>query len=180
MGEIGLMFNAMDDETYDIIQRHIPDFGVLSDEVKQEISSFTWLWSSFEGKHCGTIAAERNLSNFASRDLVSNMIATEHVVGAWDHFKDRYLTGADAQNRLDHLMGNIPNRGQTIRQAISTGLGDNANDSEKSIALVLIVYRFRNNLFHGQKGRNGFVDQLGNFQHANTLLRLWIEVPPTQ
>ena len=171
------MFNAMDDETYNTIQQHIPNFEELPDEEKQEISSFTWLWSSFEGKHCDTNAAEQNLTTFAERNVVSDNMTVELAICAWNYFKDRYLTGGDTRNHLDHLMGNIPNRGRSIRQAITAGLDDGATTNEKSVALVLIIYRLRNNLFHGTKGQYGFVDQFKNFQHANALLRSWIEIP---
>ena len=171
------MFNAMDDETYNTIRQHIPNFEKLPDEEKQEISSFTWLWSTFEGKHCDTNATQQNLTAFAERNVVSDNMTAEHAICAWNYFKDRYLPSDAEQNYLDHLMGNIPNRGRRIRSAITAGLDNDATTNEKCIALVLIIYRMRNNLFHGTKGQYGFVDQFENFKHANELLRSWIEIP---
>lgn len=168
MGEAGLMFNAMDDETYNTIRQHIPNFEGLQDEEKQEISSFTWLWSTFEGKHCRTNASPDKLSRFAE----SHPIKCPDVDQAWGYFHERYLTDIDAAVRFAHLMGN---RNGAIRTGISEGLIDTASEEDKLNALLLIVYRLRNNLFHGVKGQYGFADQLENFQHANKLLRVWIK-----
>ena len=162
MGESGLMFSALDEETYNTIRQHIPDFEGLPDEEKQEISSFTWLWSTFEGKHCRTNANPDKLNRFAE----SHPINCADVDQAWDYFHERYLTGEDAVDRFDHLMGN---RNGAIRAGIYEGLKDTASEGNKLKALLFIVYRLRNNLFHGVKGQYGFVDQLENFQHANKL-----------
>ncbi len=162
------MFNAMDDETYNTIRQHIPNFEGLPDEEKQEISSFTWLWSTFEGKHCRTYANPDKLCRFAQ----SHPIKCPDTDQAWDYFHERYLTDIDAADRFNHLMGN---RNGAIRTGISEGLIDTASEEDKLKALLFIVYRLRNNLFHGVKWQYGFANQLENFQHANKLLRVWID-----
>jgi len=164
------MFNAMDDETYNTIRQHIPNFEGLLEEEKQEISSFTWLWSAFEGKHCDTNANETSLRMFAT----TRVFDRHEIDAAWGYFQERYLTGENAADRFYHLMGD---RNGGIRTGISDGLINTASDEDKLKALLFIVYRLRNNLFHGVKGHYGFVDQFENFQHANTLLRSWIEIP---
>ena len=37
-------------------------------------------------------------------------------------------------------------------------------------AILIIVFRYRNNLFHGAKWRYNLKDQLGNFTVANNVL----------
>ena len=83
MGEVGLMFNAMDDETYNTIRQHIPNFEKLPDEEKQEISSFTWLWSSFEGKHSDTYADVRSLRRFSTNHIINR----PEIDMAWSYFQ---------------------------------------------------------------------------------------------
>ena len=55
--------------------------------------------------------------------------------------------------------------------------GEKTDDCERIVALLIIVYRLRNNLFHGQKWTG---DQLGrqfdNFTHANGILMSALEI----
>jgi hypothetical protein len=51
-----------------------------------------------------------------------------------------------------------------------------ATASEKLTALFIIVYRLRNNLFHGSKWAYSFKGQLENFTHAGTVLMRAIEL----
>ena len=48
--------------------------------------------------------------------------------------------------------------------------------AETILALLIIVYRLRNNLFHGEKWNYYFKDQLGNFTHASAILMRTVEL----
>ena len=48
--------------------------------------------------------------------------------------------------------------------------------AETILALLIIVYRLRNNLFHGEKWSYYFKDQLGNFTHASAILMRTVEL----
>jgi len=43
-------------------------------------------------------------------------------------------------------------------------------------ALMIIVYRLRNNLFHGNKWSDGIHDQRANFQNANQILMVLMDM----
>lgn len=45
------------------------------------------------------------------------------------------------------------------------------NDEDTTFALLMVVYRLRNNLVHGPKWQDTFRDQHDNFRHANAFLR---------
>lgn len=48
--------------------------------------------------------------------------------------------------------------------------GENTNPTDTVAALLIVVYRLRNNLFHGIKWAYGIRGQLDNFTHANSVL----------
>ena len=48
--------------------------------------------------------------------------------------------------------------------------GENTNLVDEITALLMIVYRLRNNLFHGLKWDYGIRDQFDNVIHANAVL----------
>ena len=52
----------------------------------------------------------------------------------------------------------------------------NADVAEVAAALLIIVYRFRNNLLHGVKWAYEIRGQFENFRHANAVLMQAIEL----
>ena len=54
--------------------------------------------------------------------------------------------------------------------------GETSEPEEIAAAVLIIVYRFRNNLFHGVKWSYELQGQLENFTHANTALMQAIEL----
>ena len=51
-----------------------------------------------------------------------------------------------------------------------------ATPKEVATVILIIVYRIRNNLFHGEKWSYGLQGQLNNFKHANEALMKAIEL----
>jgi hypothetical protein len=60
-----------------------------------------------------------------------------------------------------------------LRRALSN---ENVDRSDLASALLLIVYRYRNNLFHGEKWLYQMRDQNDNFAQANSVLMRAIEL----
>src|SRR5690606_23256918 len=58
-------------------------------------------------------------------------------------------------------------------QAVIEGANDDPRD--RMLALLMIVWRLRNNLFHGAKCAYGLHDQRENFTHANSVLMRLLE-----
>ena len=52
---------------------------------------------------------------------------------------------------------------------------EEAQPAERVAAVLIIVYRFRNNLFHGEKWEYQLEGQLENFQQASSVLVQAIE-----
>ena len=54
--------------------------------------------------------------------------------------------------------------------------GENTNHADVVAALLIVVLRLRNNLFHGVKWAYGIRNQLANFINANTTLMAALEI----
>lgn len=63
-------------------------------------------------------------------------------------------------DRMDYVIQSLENERMTIDSLIS---------------MLIIIYRLRNNLFHGLKWLNGFNYQYDFFNTANNILKLTIE-----
>ncbi len=159
-----------DDPTYRAIARVVPDLDQLTNEVIEQISNFNWLWPCFESTQCGGSANGSMLDAFSIKREALNLLNNSEYRCSIDYFRDRYRDN----DRLDHL---APIKyARNDRPVMEIGLSNGAEKTELSKALCRIVYRLRNNLFHGTKGSNGLANQHKNSIHANTLLRFWIMV----
>jgi hypothetical protein len=99
-------------------------------------------------------------------------LPAEMVVGDWfreqlAYFADRYVESGSTNYIFTQLhMRNNDN--PTLVKAVLRG--ENNKPSDQLIACLTIVYRFRNNFFHGLKWAYGLRSQLDNFTHASALL----------
>jgi hypothetical protein len=149
-----------------LLQSNVENFDTTDAKVLLEISNFNWLWPIFESKCCNGNACKTSIVKFCSE------YADQYKIDDFDtelgYFRDRYRSeNAEATGHLDKLLSH---HGQNLKESILAGLCEQAEPDSKMKALVLIVYRLRNNLFHGTKGGLGFTDQLDNFVHANRVL----------
>ena len=159
----------MESNTLDWLSKKAPAFGELSEQEKMAIMDFALLWCFFES------CCLRNNANMKQiREYVKNLpdvavIALE-VEEISFYFKARYTENGEYSYRYDHLhlekSGNPPEVAKML-------LGGAAGCREVLIGCLAILYRYRNNLFHGEKWMYEIQEQQNNFERATSLLR-WL------
>ncbi|WP_456816816.1 hypothetical protein [Bradyrhizobium sp. USDA 4520] len=89
------------------------------------------------------------------------------------YFRQRYYADRDFTYHFDnlHLRGNRDR--EPLVRAVLDG-SDNA-DQSRAATVLIIVFRYRNNLFHGVKWQYKLEAQLGNFTAANNALMKVLE-----
>jgi len=92
-------------------------------------------------------------------------------VESFDHslqyFRKRYFRDGMYTEEFEGLRL----RGNDFRPLVENVLsGENSDAADNVIALFVILYRLRNNLFHGNKWDYGIADQFDNFSSANAAL----------
>ena len=148
------------------IEELAPGAAELSVEEWTAITRFTILWTLFEAQVLDNCASVKKII-----DKVQTLPA-EMVVGDWfreqlAYFADRYVESGSTNYIFTQLhMRNNDN--PTLVKAVLRG--ENNKPSDQLIACLTIVYRFRNNFFHGLKWAYGLRSQLDNFTHASALL----------
>jgi len=146
-----------------------PEFSELGIEERDAIASFTFLWSLFESKKLGTQGNIRELCRFV-RGAADNENLLAECAAPFQYFQNRYSADADGQRRFENLWDG--NREREHRQrCLSVLHGAECSSSERLLILLMIVYRLRNNLFHGSKWAYGLRGQLDNFCNANLVLQ---------
>jgi hypothetical protein len=89
------------------------------------------------------------------------------------HFTNRYYKG----DHLTHAFFALNFRRGDRRELVERVMrGQTSNESEILSAILIIVFRLRNNLFHGTKWAYGIQGQLANFRNANKVLMSVIEM----
>ncbi len=152
---------------------HAPGFKELSNEEREAIVHFSLLWSFFEAETLGTNASANAILALTQNWSSQGQLKLEPFENSLAHFRKRYFeNGAPTE----HL------HGLSLRKNDNPGLvnsmlkGEAMSPSDTVAALLIVVYRLRNNLFHGAKWAYGIRGQLGNFTCANAALMAALEI----
>ena len=140
----------------------------LTEEDLSEIRNFTLLWNIFDNTiFKNSFSIERLEQTIINRNL--QLAPFQDVLV---YFKDRYVIDGATNDRFDHLNFRRSDREDLVRNVLT---GVNNVDHEKILALGIIVYRFRNNLFHGNKNFMEIEQQTDNFRNANMFIRMFLD-----
>lgn len=126
---------------------------------------FGLLWNLFEGGVCN--------QNFDIQ-LVRTKISLNNMVPAdfsqeFAYFKARYITNGNSNQRFNELnLRSGPNGSRELVKNVLTEVNTNSEDIIAS--LILIVNRYRNNMYHGIKDVSRILEQEENFSNANSVI----------
>lgn len=143
----------------------------FSNDDLEEIKNFALIWNVFEGKYFSTRFTIPDAENILSGRSIDAGQFDEYL----HYFRNRYTDGGLVNGRFPFLNFRASNRKTMVRDVL---LGSNTNNNDVILALIIIVYRYRNNLFHGIKEFEHMNEQVANFQCANRFLMLLMDNLP--
>jgi len=143
-------------------------FGTTyTEEDRSEIKNFTLLWSIYEN-----LIFNNSFSIEQLEDKINNRnIQFSDYADIFTYFQVRYTDNGTLNDRFYFLYFRPNDRESFVRDVLLGQIGD---DASKIIAIGIIIYRFRNNLFHGLKDIRQLHGQIENFYFANKYLRKFI------
>ncbi|MFP4893921.1 hypothetical protein [Paraburkholderia sp. EG304] len=154
------------------LEAHAPGFRDLPDPDRHAIFEFAFLWTLFEAQV---------MDNFARADRIRERADTWAADGTLEaglydaelaYFRNRYFADGALTYHFPYL--NLrPSDYPDLVQAVLEGANDDPRD--KVLCLLLIIWRLRNNLFHGAKWAYQLRDQRENFTQANKVLMRMLE-----
>lgn len=148
---------------------------VIDNEQKNEMLNFTLLWSLFESKFFKNSASAGKIEKLCMR-IKTDLIIDDFKVFL-DYFKDRYVDN----NSLNKTFNKLSFRNNDKEVMVRNVLLDQEVNIVKSVAsLLIIVYRIRNNFFHGKKWEYEIQGQYDNFKIANNILKKILEVTKSE
>ncbi|BBI60511.1 hypothetical protein HSBAA_18170 [Vreelandella sulfidaeris] len=156
------------------IERVAPGVAYLSPDEHEALHRFSLLWTLFEAQMLESNASAKKISEKVQS------VETEIIRGGWfaehlDYFSDRYVDGSNTNQRFENLYLRNNDNPDLVRAVLT---GENLEPTSQLIGCLIIVYRFRNNFFHGIKWAYGLQDQLDNFKNSASLLGKFLEKVP--
>ena len=148
--------------------------GNLQAEGMDRIRNFVFLWNIFEDIAMGKKAEIGRLSAFAEQINVHIPFDIADFTDYINYFSNRYFNAnGDKTYSIEGLKFRDNANDQTAKSLVEAVLShQQQNPVEIMKAMLFIVYRFRNNLFHGEKQLVNIEGQVDNFIVANNLLKM--------
>ncbi len=140
----------------------------LTNEDLSELKNFTLLWNIYENTIFNSSFSIPLLQN----EILNRNLQMDNFSGVFIYFQDRYTSNGDTNGRFDHLNFRATDRRVLVRDCL---LNANVSPLDKILSIGIIVYRFRNNLFHGLKDFMFIDEQQENFRQSNIYLQMFLD-----
>jgi len=143
----------------------------LKSKTIKIVAGFTLLWNLFEGFLCENNA---NVSTFEdiTQDLKSTPKLEKAVSKSITFYRARYVQDQEMKYIFNGLCFRNGDRKEHVKSVLK---GDIFGINDKVLALLIIAYRIRNNLFHGLKSVYNWDDQAKNISEASRILSIILE-----
>ena len=151
----------------------------ISAEAEAAVSSFTTMWNLFESALCenrASVAAFERVVNRCQPDTIPGDVA-QSLKDCITFWRFRYRTPHGFGDRFLSLNFRNGDRRDFVESVLSADL---APPEDEMLALMIIVYRLRNNLFHGLKSFEMLNEQVKNLDNASRCIAAVLTVIPSE
>lgn len=145
----------------------------LTDKDYNCVTEFLLLWNLFEDR-----LFENDFKEDKAKPYITNNIKKlDHDIcnKVFEYFKARY-THVESGLIIYPLFEKLNIRSRDKKEFVErTLVADSPSMEDKIFASIIIIFRYRNNLFHGLKDVTQINYQQSNFITANKMLKTFIE-----
>lgn len=149
-----------------------PGLHQLSNEELSAISDFSLLSSLFEGRILGAAGSASAICNAVDAWQQAGSLDASSLDVELTYFRERYFAEGDFTYHFDHLHLRQNDQVALVRAVIN---GTDNDPRDRVAAALIVIFRYRNNLFHGVKWQYKLAGQLDNFTAANNVLMKVLE-----
>lgn len=154
------------------LEARAPGFRDIPDADRRAIFDFAFLWSLFEAQIMDNFARADRIRQKVDVWTEAGMLHAELYDAELAHFRNRYFADGALTYHFPFLELRPPDHPELVQAVIE---GTNNSPRDRILALLMIVWRLRNNLFHGAKWAYGLRGQRENFTQANSVLMRLLE-----
>ena len=142
-------------------------FGNLPKADQKEMMAFSLLWAYFEARLLDANASPKTIVRLVTGIADAKKLRPELLAEPIAHWRARYVHAGKFSHHY-HFLNLRPN--DNIKTVNAVLLSQDESPKALLICALTIVYRYRNNLFHGLKWAYGLKGQKGNFVVASRVL----------
>jgi hypothetical protein len=153
---------------------HAHGYSELGLSERQAIAHFALLWSFFEERVMRNNANVPSILSKVEDWKSRGVLKAETFAGPLKYFEHRYYKSGSFTQSFEAPKFRRHDRRPLVECVLS---GHSRSADDVVAALLLIVARLRNNLFHGVKWEDGIREQEKNFINANQILMLAMDLP---
>ena len=146
---------------------NVPGFAKLRPEDREAIAHFTLLWSLFESTCLNDNASSAAIHRLVRSWAEDHRLDEASFAEALAYFRRRYFENGTPTRHFRFLRLRPNDMPDLVEKVLR---GDDNDPANCVTSVLIVVYRLRNNLFHGLKWAYGLRGQLGNFKQANKML----------
>ena len=151
----------------DWIKENLEHPEILESKTLESLGDFAMMWAIFEASE----SDEQNnmlgqITLFSNR--LAEQISTDLVDDEFVYWQDRYIKDGIPTSKFHRLRLSDDRQINLLQTTLSS---DEATLRDKLETCLLIVYRYRNNMFHGMKDVRKLNNQEQNFRIAIALLQ---------
>ncbi|MCT9000418.1 hypothetical protein [Chelativorans intermedius] len=155
------------------LHHHAPGFADLSGDERDAIMHFSLLWSRFEATALETNGSAKAIVDLTSHWADQGGLTKDSFAEALAYFRNRYVEQGAFTHHFDHLHFRHGDRQDLVELMLK---GESDHPADIAAAVLIIVYRYRNNYLHGMKWAYELKGQLDNFTRANSVLMKALEL----
>ena len=141
-----------------------------SDKINH-VLYFSLLWNIYEGVVCNRSCNVKTIEN-SVQQLEDEKLNQADFEPYLLYFKNRYIASGETNNQFETLRLHR----DYVELVKDVLLGKRNTSKDTILALLLIIYRYRNNMFHGEKAIQSLPTQDENFSVSNQVLMKFIEI----
>ncbi len=130
------------------------------------------MWTFFEAKALDTAASANSILSLVKKWGRTQTLDISAFAESLEYFKNRFVSNGAFTYKFERLNLRKNDKPDLVKAVLK---GETTDPTSSLAALLIIIYRLRNNLFHGVKWAYNFEDQLSNFTHANYVLMILLE-----
>lgn len=154
------------------INHYFENKACLTRDEIDSVLYFSLIWNIFEGIVCNKNATINSFEKAVNNLQSHGKLQLSDFEQFLSYFKVRYTTKGIVNQRFRHLKFRQNDREALVSDVLAGNEKDPVNNL---LAMLIIIYRYRNNLFHGVKSVKTMPGQRDNFRVANQLLMAFLE-----
>lgn len=145
---------------------------VSEDEIKS-VLYFALVWNLFELRACNKCATVASITNKVNEIYDESLLQLSDFASYLAYYQNRYLSKGQTNEKFDQLNFRRNDKKELVASVLKGDLDDINNIV---LALLIIILRLRNNLFHGEKDIYRLNYQVENFEVANKVLATFLNL----